>query len=92
MGLTLILSRRLSEMRHDRGFSLIELLMAVAIAGVVVGGVYSVYLTQQKKEKLPSTSPAGHVFFFSRCLSKYHLWPNVIFRNFILNRQYPFLM
>ena len=35
-------------MRHDRGFTLIELLMAVAIAGVVVGGVYSVYLTQQK--------------------------------------------
>lgn len=35
-------------MKHENGFSLIELLMAVAIAGVVVGGVYSVYLTQQK--------------------------------------------
>ncbi len=35
-------------MKHENGFSLIELLMAVAIAGVVVGGIYSVYLTQQK--------------------------------------------
>ena len=41
-------ARGFSEMKHENGFSLIELLMAVAIAGVVVGGVYSVYLTQQK--------------------------------------------
>ena len=41
-------ARGFSEMKHENGFSLIELLMAVAIAGVVVGGIYSVYLTQQK--------------------------------------------
>ncbi len=35
-------------MKHESGFSLIELMMAVAITGVVVGGVYSVYHTQQK--------------------------------------------
>jgi len=35
-------------MKHENGFSLIELLIAVAISGVVVGGVYSVYFTQQK--------------------------------------------
>jgi type IV pilus assembly protein PilW len=35
-------------MKHDSGFSLLELLMAMAIAGVVVSGVYAVYLTQQK--------------------------------------------
>jgi type IV pilus assembly protein PilW len=35
-------------MKRNGGFSLIELLMAIAITGVVVGGVYSVYFTQQK--------------------------------------------
>ena len=35
-------------MKRDCGFSLIELLMAIAITGIVVGGVYSVYFTQQK--------------------------------------------
>ncbi len=35
-------------MKHESGFSLIELMMAVAITGVVVGGVYSVFHTQQK--------------------------------------------
>jgi type IV pilus assembly protein PilW len=41
-------ARGFSEMKHENGFSLIELLIAVAISGVVVGGVYSVYFTQQK--------------------------------------------
>jgi type IV pilus assembly protein PilW len=36
------------KMRHDNGFSLIELLVAMTIAGIVIGGIYSVYHTQQK--------------------------------------------
>lgn len=35
-------------MKHDQGFFLIELLVAMTISGVVVGAVYSVYHTQQK--------------------------------------------
>lgn len=35
-------------MKHDNGFSLVELLIAMAIFGVVAGAVYSVYHTQQK--------------------------------------------
>jgi type IV pilus assembly protein PilW len=40
--------RGLLEMKHEHGFSLIELMMAIAISGIVVGAVYGVYLVQQK--------------------------------------------
>ena len=35
-------------MKHENGFSLVELLIAMAITGVVAGAVYSVYHTQQR--------------------------------------------
>jgi len=33
--------------RSSHGFTLVELLIAVAIAGIVMGGIYSVFLSQQ---------------------------------------------
>jgi len=33
--------------RSSHGFTIVELLIAVAIAGIVMGGIYSVYLSQQ---------------------------------------------
>jgi type IV pilus assembly protein PilW len=35
-------------MRQDKGFTIIELLIAVFVAGIVMGGVYSAYYSQQK--------------------------------------------
>ena len=35
-------------MRNNKGFTLLELLMAMAVAGTVMGGIYSAYYSQQK--------------------------------------------
>ena len=40
-------SREHGRRRCSRGFTLVELLLAVAIAGVVMAGVYSVYISQE---------------------------------------------
>ena len=35
-------------MRQDKGFTIVELLVAVFVAGIVMAGVYSAYYSQQK--------------------------------------------
>lgn len=35
-------------MRQDKGFTLVELLVAVFVAGIIMAGVYSAYYSQQK--------------------------------------------
>lgn len=40
-------NREGGRQRFSRGFTLVELLIAVAIAGIVMAGIYSVYVSQQ---------------------------------------------
>ncbi len=43
----MVIKRPLEIRKGQPGFTLVELLIAVAIAGIVMGGVYSVYVSQQ---------------------------------------------
>lgn len=40
--------KRLDSSLSDRGFTLVEILVAVAISGIVMAGIYSAYYSQQK--------------------------------------------
>ncbi len=42
------MKRQMSKLVNKRGFSLMELLMAMVIAGVVMAAIYAVYYSQQK--------------------------------------------
>ncbi|MBF0527416.1 MAG: prepilin-type N-terminal cleavage/methylation domain-containing protein, partial [Deltaproteobacteria bacterium] len=37
---------RLARHRKQSGFTLIELMVALALTGIVTGGIYTVYITQ----------------------------------------------
>jgi type IV pilus assembly protein PilW len=41
-------TRETATMKNSKGFTIVELLVAIAITGIVMAGVYSVYYAQQK--------------------------------------------
>jgi type IV pilus assembly protein PilW len=40
--------KRVSTLKSEKGFTLVEILVAVAISGIVMAGIYSAYYTQQR--------------------------------------------
>jgi len=60
------------KMRRDKGFTIVELLVVMVISGVVMGGIYQVYYTQQRSYMVQEQVAAmqqnlrAAMFFMSR--------------------------